>query len=396
MGYNLNDIRFKKTISVEGFVCIGVVIAIFTGLSVVMGFSNLLSTLFNNAYKQLMDTVLYITALAVVAGAFSAVLTEFGVIALANKFLSPLMKPLYGMPGATIIGIFTCYMSDNPAILTLTADKQFRCFYKKYQLPALCNVGTAFGMGLITTVTMLGLSSADKNFGVAVLIGNLAAIIGSIVSCRLMLIKTKKVYGKDAEAYDGDVKLTYDPLKERMIRPGSWGARLFDALLEGGADGVKIGVSIVPGVLIICNLVMILTGTKPDGGYTGAAGEGVGLIGMVGEALSFIITPLFGFTDPGNIAVPLTALGSAGAATGLVREWFLAGQATNIMGNDIAVFTAMCMCWSGYLSTHVAMMDNMQVRNLTGTAILCHTIGGLMAGIAANWIYKLVVLIFAI
>src|SRR5699024_9972679 len=139
----------------------------------------------------------------------SAVLTEFGVIALANKFLSPLMKPLYGMPGATIIGIFTCYMSDNPAILTLTADKQFRCFCKKYQLPALCNVGTAFGMGLITTVTMLGLSSADKNFGVAVLIGNLATIIGSIVSCRLMLIKTKKVYGKDAEAYDGDVKLTY-------------------------------------------------------------------------------------------------------------------------------------------------------------------------------------------
>lgn len=57
--------------------------------------------------------------------------------------------------------------------------------------------------------------------------------------------------------------------------------------------------------------------------------------------------------------------------------------------NDIAVFTAMCMCWSGYLSTHVAMMDNLQLRDLTGSAIKAHTIGGLVGGIAAHWLYVL-------
>lgn len=88
---------------------------------------------------------------------------------------------------------------------------------------------------------------------------------------------------------------------------------------------------------------MILTGTKPDGGYTGAAGEGVGLIGMVGEALSFIITPLFGFTDPGNIAVPLTALGSAGAATGLVREWFWPDRQP-ILWETTLRFSRQCAC----------------------------------------------------
>ena len=50
------------------------------------------------------------------------------------------------------------------------------------------------------------------------------------------------------------------------------------------------------------------------------------------------------------------------------------------MGNDIAVFTAMCMCWSGYLSTHVAMMDSLHCSDMTGKAIFSHTIGGLAGG----------------
>lgn len=83
------------------------------------------------------------------------------------------------------------------------------------------------------------------------------------------------------------------------------------------------------------------------------------------------------------------ALGAAGAAIGLVPHMAEAGT---VLANDIAVFTAMCMCWSGYLSTHVAMMSSLKVNKLTGKAILSHTIGGLCAGVAANWIFKLVML----
>jgi len=47
----------------------------------------------------------------------------------------------------------------------------------------------------------------------------------------------------------------------------------------------------------------------------------------------------------------------------------------------------MGMCWSGYLSTHVAMMDGLKCRNLTGKAILSHTVGGIVAGISAHLMY---------
>ena len=52
------------------------------------------------------------------------------------------------------------------------------------------------------------------------------------------------------------------------------------------------------------------------------------------------------------------------------------------------------MCWSGYLSTHTAMLDALGYRKLTSKAILAHTVGGLVAGISAHWIYMLFVLCF--
>ena len=62
-------------------------------------------------------------------------------------------------------------------------------------------------------------------------------------------------------------------------------------------------------------------------------------------------------------------------------------------GNAIAVCTAIGMCWSGYLSTHTAMLDSLGYRNLTSKAIIAHTIGGLVAAIIAHWTYMLFTLI---
>ena len=75
--------------------------------------------------------------------------------------------------------------------------------------------------------------------------------------------------------------------------------RRLDAMLEGGKSGVEIGAAIIPGVLIICSLVMMLSGgPAEDGTFTGAAYEGVGFLPWVGEKLNFILKPLFGFALP--------------------------------------------------------------------------------------------------
>ena len=223
-----------------------------------MGLANMLNTMMNTAYQLLLKTAFYIMAIAVIMSAFSALLTEFGVTELVNHILSPLMRPLYGLPGAAALGIVTTYLSDNPAILALADDRGFRKYFKKYQLPALTNIGTAFGMGLIVTTFMIGLSSkAGTSLGKAALIGNLGAVVGSIVSTRLMLHHTKKLYGVETPANPVREAAGDEPQKKKEHK--KLGERILTAALNGGKTGVDLGLAIIPGILIICTLVLMLT-----------------------------------------------------------------------------------------------------------------------------------------
>ena len=166
--------------------------------------------------------------------------------------------------------------------------------------------------------------------------------------------------------------------------------RILNSLLDGGRTGVDVGIAIIPGVLIISTLVMILTfGPSSSGAYTGAAYEGIEILPWLASKINFVFEWLFGFHDPHLVAFPITALGAVGAALSLVPNFIAQGWAD---GNAIAVFTAIGMCWSGYLSTHTAMLDSLGYRELTPKAILAHTIGGLFAALVAHGLYVLVTL----
>ena len=373
----------KKTVT--AIICLVAIVAYFVIFAIPMGVGESLNTLMNTAYHVLMNTVFYLMAIAVIAGAISELLSEFGVVELINRVLSPLMRPLFGMPGASALGIVTTYLSDNPAILTLANDAKFRRFFKAYQIPALTNLGTAFGMGLIVTSSMLALSG-KLGVGVAwaALCGNIATVFGAVVSTRLMLFFMKRAFK------DHDASAIVEPEKEETVeeaeKPKGF-LRVLSALMTGGKKGVDLGLAIIPGVLIICSVVMMLTYGMPEGGYTGAAKEGLGVLPWIADKIGFLLKPLFGFSSNQALSIPVTALGSAGAALTMIVQLVEDG-AVNL--NDIAVFTAICMCWSGYLSTHVSMMDTLKCNRFTGKAILCHTLGGLFAGVVAHWLFMLI------
>ena len=377
----------KKAISLEGLIFVILFFGFFGVLGRIMGGTNMLNTIINTAFALLMDTVFYIMAIAIIAGAISELFMEFGLVSIANKLLSKVVKVVYGLPGASVVGIFTTYLSDNPAILTLTDNDGYKAYFKKYQIPALTNLGTAFGMGLILTAFIAGIVAPDgQTFFLSLIVGKLSAIIGSVVSVRLMLRHTAKVFGKEADAVESS-ETQFDIVNYRTTREGSTFNRFMDAILGGGHRGVKMGLAIAPGVLIICTVILMLTNGPTDYGYTGGAFEGVGFIPAIGDVLGFIIRPLFGFSDVSAIAIPLTALGSAGASMGLIPVLIADGV---IGPRDVAVIVGMIMCWSGFLSTHIAMMENLGYPKLSGRSILYHTIAGVCAGVSANVIFRLV------
>ena len=376
----MNKMNRKRSNIWEGIPCLAIILLLFGGIGYVMGVSQMLNTLMKTAHDLLLNTVFYLMAVTVLTGAIGKLFIEFGVVNLLEKILRPLMRPIFNLPGVASLGAVMTFLSDNPAIISLAQDKRFSSYFKKYQFISLTNFGTAFGMGLLVMVFMMG-----QGFFAEPVIGFIGACIGCMISTRLMQRSVLKSFPNFADELACEE--SFDELEEQKSDDKSLFIRILNSLLDGGRMGVDVGLAIIPGVLIISSLVMLLTfGASAEGVYTGSAYEGVELLPWLASKINFLFEWLIGFSDPHLIAFPITALGAVGAALGLMPTFVANGWAD---GNAIAVFTAIGMCWSGYLSTHTAMLDSLGYRELTSKAIVAHTIGGLVAAIVAHWLYVL-------
>lgn len=371
----INIMRFIPS----GIPCLLIVLLIFTYIGSVMGVPQMLNTIMKTAHDLLLNTVFYLMGICVVTGAIGRLFVEFGVVKLLERLLRPLMRPLFNLPGVASLGAVMTFLSDNPAIISLSQDKRFCSYFKTYQYISLTNFGTAFGMGLLVIVFMVGHGFYAEPF-----IGLAGACCGCIVSTRLMQHFVLKVHPEYAEQTAGKQEELAE--EETAAKEESLFIRILNSLLDGGRTGVDVGIAIIPGVLIISTFVMILTFGPSAEGYTGGAYEGVELLPWLANKADVVFHYLFGFNDPHLVAFPITALGAVGAALSLIPSFVTQGWAD---GNAIAVFTAIGMCWSGYLSTHTAMLDSLGYRELTPKAIGAHTIGGIVAAIVAHWIYLL-------
>lgn len=372
---------------IEAIVFLSVIFLVFGLLSWKMGGANMLKTLMNTAHDLLLNTVFYLMGITVLTGALSKLMSEFGVVTLLERVLRPLMKPLYNLPGVAALGGVMTFLSDNPAIIALSKDRKFASYFKKYQLISLTNFGTAFGMGFVVIITMIGYGQMT-----AALIGLAGAICGSIISTRLMQRSCLKAYPElDSPAVDESVAVEAEDEASADEPSRSIFMRFLNAVLDGGKNGVDLGLQIIPGVLIITTAVIMVTfGTGPSGVYDGSSSQGVPVLPWLAEKIHWVFEWLFGFTHMELIAFPMTALGAVGAALGLLPTFNAAGI---LDGNAIAVFTAIGMCWSGFLSTHTAMLDSLGYRKAISKAIGAHAIAGLCAGVIAHFLFLLVGLV---
>ena len=366
--------------TVEAIVFLALLVVTFSLLGSRMGGGNMIRTLMNTAHDLLLNTVFYLMGITVLTGALSKLMSEFGVVTLLERFLRPLMKPLYNLPGVAALGAVMTFLSDNPAIIALSKDRNFSSYFKKYQLLSLTNFGTAFGMGFVVIITMIGYGQVA-----GALVGLFGAFCGSVISTRLMQRNCLKAYPElDSPVLDNLAAQQKADKDDPAQKEGIF-MRFLNAVLDGGKNGVELGLQIIPGVLIITTAVIMLTfGTGASGVYDGSSSQGVPVLPWLAEKIHWVFEWLFGFEHMELIAFPMTALGAVGAALGLLPTFNAAGF---LDGNTVAVFTAIGMCWSGFLSTHTAMLDSMGYRKAISKAIGAHAIAGLCAGIIAHFLF---------
>ncbi len=378
--------RALRRSTIEALVFLVILFTVSAVLANKMGGANLVKTIMNTAHDLLLNTVFYLMGITVLTGAMSKLMSEFGVVKLLERILRPLMKPLYNLPGVSALGAVMTFLSDNPAIIALSKDKTFSSFFKKYQLISLTNFGTAFGMGFVVIVTMIGYGHLA-----GALIGLFGAFCGSIISTRIMQRSCLKSYPElDSPVLEEISEDEPEEIAEEGKKKDSIFMRALNALLDGGKNGVDLGLQIIPGVLIITTFVLLITFSAGDGGYNGSAYQGVPILPWLAEKIHWVFEWLFGFNDMELIAFPMTALGSVGASLGLIPAFNSAGI---IDGNAIAVFTAIGMCWSGFLSTHTAMLDSLGYRKVISKALGAHAVAGLCAGVIAHFLFLLISLI---
>lgn len=371
----------------RGIPCLIVIIALFGYLSSVMGFTNMLNTIMRTAHDLLLNTVFYLMAMCVLTGALSRIFSVFGVVDLLQKMLKPILRPLFNLPGVSSAGALMTFLSDKPAIISVAKNPKFARYFKRYQHISLVNFAGSYAMGLLVIIFMMG-----HGFYTEPLYGLVGAIIGSIIATRLMqrLILKECPQYRDEDVIEKDVSEKKTPYETHPDDPRqTLFVRVLDALLDGGKSGVEVGLAIIPGVLIISTLVMTLTfGSDPETRtYTGEAYQGTELLTFLASKAGFVFQWLFGFNASELVAFPITALGTVGAALGLIPEMMSKGI---IDSNAIAVFTAMGMCWSGFLSADAATLDSLGYRHFISRSFTCTFIGGIAAGIITHWLYVLI------
>ncbi|MBQ6191141.1 MAG: hypothetical protein IJK51_02435 [Bacteroidaceae bacterium] len=378
----------------RGIPCLIVTVCLFGYLSLVMGFTNMLNTIMRTAHDLLLNTVFYLMAMCVLTGALSRIFSVFGVVDLLQKMLKPVLRPLFNLPGVSSAGALMTFLSDKPVIISVAKNPLFARYFKRYQHISLVNFAGSYAMGLLVIIFMMG-----HGFYTEPLYGLVGAIIGSIIATRLMqrLVLKEFPHYKDEDVMEengqrsmvnGELKRTpYETVPDDSRQ--TLFVRVLDALLDGGKSGVEVGLAIIPGVLIISTLVMMFTfGTDPETGtYTGEAYQGTELLPLLAGRLGFVFKWLFGFNASELVAFPITALGTVGAALGLIPEMMSKGI---IDSNAIAVFTAMGMCWSGFLSADAATLDSLGYRHFISRSFTCTFIGGIVAGIITHWLFFLI------
>ena len=375
---------FLRSRRVEALVFLAVLSVFFGSLGWRMGAANLLNSIMATAFDLLTNTVFFIMSITVLSGALAKLFIEFGVLRLVEYVLRPLMRPLYNLPGVAALASVMTFLSDNPAIMSIAHDKNFRSYFTDRELASLPNFGTAFGMGLIvvTYMTSLGYFSAA-------MLGVAGAALGGVVATRLMQRLCRSEFPTLSDEQRRQREASADEGQIAFRSEGAFFERFLNSILEGGKSGVDLGLAIIPGVLIISTLVILITfGPKdPAVGYQGLAGEGVPVLPWVVGKMGFLFRWLFGFEHAELIAFPVTSLGSVGAALSLFPEFLKSGF---IGGNEVAVCTGMGMCWSGFLSTYTAMYDALGMRRCLGRAIVSQVIGGVCAGAIAHFLWLLV------
>lgn len=137
----------------------------------------------------LYDLILGLFSIFLFAGFLLPLLTDFGLLELVGALLTPVMRPLFGLPGRSSIDCVASWVGDGTVGVALTNKQYLEGYYTKREAAVIATTFSAVSITFcLVVLEQVGLSHL---FGPYYLTITLAGIVAAIVMPKLPPLKSK-------------------------------------------------------------------------------------------------------------------------------------------------------------------------------------------------------------
>ncbi len=280
-----------------------------------------------------------------VAGFVLPLLTEFGLLEYIGVYLTPIMRPVFKLPGRSAVDCIASWVGDGTIGVTLT-NKQYEDGY--YSAREAAVISTTFSAVSITfcLVVMENVGLLDY-FGLFYLTVAIAGIVCALVIPRIPPLSRKK------ETYfTGDKKDRGEIIPEGFTKV-QWARRLatdkaevnfnFKNYFASGARTVLgLWLGVIPTIMAFGTLVLIVSETTPIFTWLGVPFEPLLRLMQVPMAKEASSTMIIGFADmvvpsimAAEFANPMTQF--IVAAVSVTQLIYMSETGAVILGSNLPV-----------------------------------------------------------
>lgn len=233
------------------------------------------------------------------AGFFLPLLMDFGLLELFGALLTPLMRPVFKLPGRSSIDCFASWLGDGTIGVLLTNKQYEDGFYTQREAAV---IGTTFSVVSITfSIVVLAQMKLENLFVPYYLTIVLAGLVAAIVMPRIPPLSRKpdNYYNRSTNRLDESIPAGHSPLRwgfqQAAVRARK---QQFSDVLKGGTQNVlDMWIGVIPIVMSLGTIALIIAEYTPVFAWLGKPFVPLLTLLQVPEAGAAAQTMVIGFAD---------------------------------------------------------------------------------------------------
>ena len=235
------------------------------------------------------------------AGLLLPLLMDFGLLELLGALMTPVMRPLFNLPGRSSIDCIASWLGDGSVGILMTSKQYENGFYTQREAAV---IGTTFSVVSITfSLVVAAQVGLEYMFAPFYLTVTLAGLVAALIVPKLPPLSRKKdcfLSGKTRGREDEMIPEGTSTLQWGMSQTLNKAAKInspFSILQEGLKNAIDMVFGVLPVIMAIGTIALMITEHTPIFQYLGMPFVPLLELLQIPEAQAASTTMVVGFTD---------------------------------------------------------------------------------------------------